>query len=255
MSFADKVVLITGASSGIGAGAARHLASLGARVAIVGRNATRLNAVADEIRAAKSPAPLVIVADVNTDAERIVNETIKQFGKLNVLVNNAGILSPRSAIESLNMEEFDQTMNTNLRSVVVLTKLSVPHLEKTKGNVVNISSIAALRPRVNATTYCVSKAALDQFTKCAALELAAKGIRVNSVNPAMIKTPIFQSIGINANEANEFYEKSKESYPLKRIGEVSDTAAAIAYLAGENAGFVTGVILKVDGGKMLSFTD
>lgn len=257
MSFSDKVVIITGASSGIGADAARHLAKLGAHVAIVGRNASRLNAVAEEIRKAESPAPLVIVADVNVDAERILNETINHFGYLNVLVNNAGIVLPEvGGFETLDMTDFDRQLNTNLRSAVKLTKLAVPHLAKTKGNVVNISSTSGLRPCANLMAYCISKSGLDQFTKFAALELAPKGIRVNALNPGWIKTPIIHtSFGVSADGADAFFKEALKSYPLGRVGEVSDTSAAIAYLSSANASFVTGVLLPVDGGEMLSFTD
>lgn len=255
MSFSGKVVLITGASSGIGADAARHLARLGARVAIVGRNSARLNAVADEIQNAGGATPLAIVADVNQDSERIINETIENMGQLDVLVNNAGILAPASEIENLDLTDLDRTLNTNLRSVVALTKLSVPHLAKTKGNIVNISSIAAIRQRVGASAYSVSKAALDQFTKCAALELASKSIRVNSVNPGAIQTPILRAAGYDEASARTFFEQAKKGYPLGRVGEVSDTSAAIAFLASDSASFITGDILKVDGGKLLAFLD
>lgn len=241
---------------GIGADAARHLASLRARVAIVGRNSARLNAVADEIRSAHPDAtPLAIVADINTDTERIVHETIQHFGQLNVLVNNAGIVSQGGPLESIDIDAFDRIMNTNLRSVIKLTKLAVPHLERTKGNVVNISSIAGLRPIANMLSYCISKSALDQFTKCAAFELASKGIRVNSVNPGIIDTPIFQTLGIDREKAEQYFEIAKKNYPLGRVGDVKDTSATIAYLASDNANFITGVILPVDGGKLLSFTD
>lgn len=174
MSFSGKVIIITGASSGIGADAARHLAKLGAKVSIIGRNEQRLNKVAEKIKSAGSPAPLAIVADVTKDAQRIVDETIKHFGQIDVLVNNAGFSKPDNVSEA-NLSQFDSVFDTNVRSVINLTKLCVPHLEKTKGNIVNVSSVAGLKAFPNAMTYCMSKAALDQFTKCSALDLAPKG--------------------------------------------------------------------------------
>lgn len=182
MSFTGKVVLITGASSGIGADAARHLAELGAKVAAVGRNGTRLNAVLDEIKKSNGGELLPIVADVTKDAERIVNETINHFGQLDVLVNSAGFAIFDSVIDA-NLSEFDRLFDTNVRAVINLTKLCVPHLEKTKGNVVTVSSCAGRKPSPNILSYCMSKAAIDQFTKCSALDLASKGIRVNAINP------------------------------------------------------------------------
>lgn len=251
MSFEDKVVLITGASSGIGAHAAQHLAKLGAKMSIVGRNEKRLNDVAEQIKNAGLSAPLVIVADVTKDAERIVTNTIKHHGKLDILVNNAGIVT-QDNISNHKMSEFDGIFDTNVRSIITLTKLCVPHLEKTKGNVVNVSSVAGLKAIPNVLSYCMSKAALDQFTKCAALELAAKGIRVNSINPAAIRTPIFQTIGLTTDTAEKMFEEYRKKFPVGRVGEVSDTSAAIAYLADENiASFLTGILLPVDGGMLI----
>lgn len=182
MNFQGKVILITGAGSGIGADAARHLAKLGANVAIVDKNAKRLNEVAEEIKNSGSPAPLPIVADVVKDTERIVSETIKHFGQLDVLINNAGI--PMSdTVADVNLSEFDRVFDVNVRAAISLTKSCVPHLEKTKGNIVNVASICGLRPVPSLMTYCMSKAALIQLTKCSALDLAPKKIRVNGINP------------------------------------------------------------------------
>lgn len=254
MNFDGKVVLVTGASSGIGADAARQFAKLGANVAIVGRNEERLNEVAEQIKQSGAAASLSIVADVTKDSERIVNETIKHFGKLNVLVNNAGIAG-QDSVDVANLSEFDRILDTNVRSVITLTKLCVPHLEKTKGNVVNVSSVAGLKPIPSVMSYCMSKAALDQFTKCSALDLAPKGIRVNSVNPAMIRTPIFEKFGATSEQIQQALDGAKSRYPLGRVGEVSDTSASIAFLADEkSASFLTGILLPVDGGAMVGGT-
>lgn len=248
MSFKGKVILITGGSSGIGADAARHLAKLGANVSIVGRNEQRLNEVFDQIKSSGSAEPLKIVADVTKDAERIVNDTIEHFGKLDVLINNAGFAIQDNVIEA-NLSEFDRVFDTNVRSVINLTKLCVPHLEKTKGNIINVSSISGLRPARNGMTYCMSKAALNQFTKCSALDLAPKGIRVNAINPGHIRTNFFEPIGITAEHYDRALDEQKSIYPIGRIGDVSDTSSAIAYLADNNsASFLTGVLLPVDGG-------
>lgn len=180
MSFTDKVILITGASSGIGAHAAEHLAKKGASVVLVGRNAERLNEVGDRIKSAGlSPKPLLIVADISSEAERIVSETIAHFGKLNILINNAGILS-RDTIETVDLDEYERIMATNVTSVIKLSKLAVPYLEKTKGNILNVSSSAGLRVKPNLFSYCISKYACNAITKSAALDLAPKGIRGRS---------------------------------------------------------------------------
>lgn len=186
MEFDDKVIVITGASSGIGADAARHLSRLGGKVVLVGRNQIRLNRVAVEIKSSGSPTPFTIVADITKDSKRIIDETIAHFGKLDVLVNNAGINFEVPVMDA-SIEIFDQVFNTNVRSVIELCKLSVPHLEQTKGNIVNVSSICGMVPVYSATFYSMSKAALDQFTQCASNEFGRKGIRVNSVNPGKWK--------------------------------------------------------------------
>lgn len=252
MNFDKKVILITGASSGIGADAAIHLAKLGAKVAIVGRNQKRLNEVAEQIKRSSAPTPLPIIADVTKDAERIVAETIHHFGKLDVLVNNVAIVI-QSKLPNLNMSDFDRVFDTNVRSVIILTQLCVPYLEKTKGNIVNISSTAGLNPQNNLTTYCMSKAALNQFSRCASLDLAPKGIRVNAINPAVIRTPIHESFLGSAENAEKFMTEYGKKYPVGRIGEVSDTSAAIAYLASDQtAAFITGILLPVDGGAVVA---
>lgn len=252
MAFSDKVVLITGASSGIGADAARHFAKLGANVAIVGRNGERLSVVAEEIKKSGSTSPLEIVADVTKDTARIVDETIKHFGKLDVLINNAGTIGHDSALD-VDLDEFDRILNTNLRSVIQLTKLCVPYLEKTKGNVVNVSSVAGLRGVPNFLSYAISKAALDQFTKCTALDLAENGIRVNSINPAVIRTALFDTLNMPAEMIDGYLEECGKKYPVGRIGKVSDTSKALAHLADNNkSSFLTGIILTVDGGSFIA---
>lgn len=251
MAFNKKVILITGGSSGIGADAARHLAKLGAKVAIVGRNEIHLKEVAEQIKECDS-SPLVIVADVTKDAERIINETIAHFGQLDVLINNAGIAVIDTVIEA-DLSNFDRVIDTNVRSVINLTKLCVPHLEKTGGNIVNVASIAGLKGIRNSLTYGISKAALIQFTKCSALDLASMSIRVNAIAPSIIRTPIFGKNFLPPEKIERYFAHFKNKYPVGRIGEVSDTSAAISFLADNSkASFLTGIVLPVDGGSMVA---
>lgn len=248
MNFAKKVIIVTGASSGIGADAAKHLAKLGGKVCLVARSENLLKSVAEEIESFGSlEKPLIITADVTKDAERIIGETVNHFGKLDVLVNNAGIYQINS-INKFDIAHLDNIFNTNLRSVAILTSLAVPHLEKTKGNIVNVSSIAGIKSFAGHISYGVSKAALDQFTKCAALDLAPKGIRVNAINPTLIRTLILEKAGMSPDLAAKTMEANKAVHPLGRIGETADTSAAIAFLASDSASFITGVLLPVDGG-------
>lgn len=255
LNFTGKVVLITGASSGIGAGAARYFASLGAKLALTGRNADNLRKVATECVFAKSvgdwPAPLqIVIEDLNSavDAKRIIDETIACFGRLDVLVNSAGILE-RGSIESGSLDVYDRTMEVNMRSVYQLTQLAVPHLVKVRGNIVNVSSVTGIRSFPGVLAYNVSKSALDQFTRCTALELADRGVRVNSINPGVIVTNIHKRGGMSEAEYAEFLERCKNTHALGRAGTVEETAKAIAFLASDMASFITGVQLPVDGGR------
>ncbi|GAB1866036.1 Tetratricopeptide repeat protein 27 [Camponotus japonicus] len=247
MSFAGKVILITGASSGIGAATTVHLAQLGASLSISGRNKDNLNKVAEQCGKSK---PFIVTGELTneTDMKNIIDLTIKHYGKLDVLINNAGILESGS-IESTSLEQYDNVFNVNVRSVYQLTALAVPHLIKTKGNIVNVSSVCGLRSFPNCLAYCMSKAALDQFTRCIALELGPKQVRVNAVNPGVVITNLHRNSGMDEEQLKTFFEHAKETHILGRPGDVTEVAKSIAFLASDDATFITGATLPVDGGR------
>ncbi|XP_046749735.1 3-oxoacyl-[acyl-carrier-protein] reductase FabG-like [Diprion similis] len=247
MSFAGKVVLITGASSGIGAATAIHLSRLGASLSITGRNLENLKKVADKCG---EPKPFLITGELTNEADtkKILDSTIKHYGKLDVLINNAGSLESGS-IENTSLEQFDRLFNINVRSIYHLTMLAVPHLIETKGNIVNVSSVNGVRAFAGVLSYCMSKAAVDQFTRCVALELADKQVRVNSVNPGVVVTNLHKNSGMGEEQLKAFFERSKTTHALGRPGDVSEVASTIAFLASNDASFITGVSLPVDGGR------
>jgi len=249
---AGKVVLITGASSGIGAGTAIVFARLGAKLSLTGRSEENLKRVVDEcqrISPAGTEPPLMVLADLCSEAEVIslVDATIKKFGRLDVLVNNAGI-ADFASIETTTLAQYDRVMSINVRAVYHLTMLCVPHLIETRGNIVNVSSIAGTRSHAGLLAYCMSKSAVDQLTSCTALELASKGVRVNSVKPGVIDTEIAKRAGMSDEDNAKYIENMKEIHPLGRVGDTEEVAQAIAFLAGSNASFITGEHLHVDGG-------
>ncbi len=243
----DKVAIITGASSGIGRATALLFAKKGAKVIAVGRNEKELNALRDEVQERELKVQLADVREI-TQVEKLVNDTAEAFGKIDVLVNAAGIIM-NGSIENTTLDDWDKMMDVNLRSVFFMMQKCVPHLEKTKGNVVNVSSVAGVRAFPNVLAYCVSKAAIDQLTRCTALELAPKKIRVNAVNPGVVVTNLHKRGGMEDEKYKEFLENSKRTHPIGRVGEASEVAELIYYLASKKAAWITGATYSIDGGR------
>ncbi|XP_047999161.1 A-factor type gamma-butyrolactone 1'-reductase (1S-forming)-like [Leguminivora glycinivorella] len=252
MSFSGKVVLVTGASSGIGAAAAILFTKEGAKVAIVGRNETKLGNVAKQC-GEKGEQPLVIKADIfnEEEASNIVQKTVDKFGRLDVLINNAGFSKLGSILDGKILEAYDAVMKTNMRAAIQLTTLAAPHLIKTKGNIINTSSTGSLHVPQSPThaAYCISKAALDHFTRCAALELASSGVRVNSVNPGPVKTDILENSNVPNPDA--VWEHFRRSTALNKIAEPEEIAELMLFLASDKARSITGSIYVADNGFLL----
>ena len=244
-----KVAIVTGASSGIGKATASLLADKGMTVVAVGRNEKELNSVREGVRSKKGSVK-VQLADVleQSQLERIVTETVDAFGQIDVLVNSAGIIR-NGTIETTVLDDWDKLMNVNLRSVFYLMQRCIPHLEATKGNIVNVSSVAGTRSFPGVLAYCVSKAAIDQLTRCTALELAAKKIRVNAVNPGVVVTNLHTRGGMDAEAYSAFLERTKETHPLGRAGTPDEVAELIYFLASDKAGWITGATYEIDGGR------
>lgn len=252
MSFNGKVVLITGASSGIGENLALKLGKLEATLVLVGRNVDRLKETIVHCPGGED-RHLLLAVDLNNEqaVAQIMPQIVAKYQRLDVLVNNAGILEGGS-IEETSLEQYDRIMNTNMRAVYQLTMLAVPELKRTKGNIVNVSSVCGLRAFPGVLAYNVSKAALDQFTRCVALELAASGVRCNAVNPGVIVTDLHRRGGMDEQKYQQFLEHCKTTHALGRAGRVEEVSEAICFLADESkSSFTTGVTLSVDGGRQV----
>ena len=248
-----RVTLITGASSGIGRATAIRLASGGADVVLVARRPDRLAEAAADIREKTAREAICIAVDVTLDgaAPRIVASTLERFDRLDVLVNAAGILVAGS-MESTSSAAWDETISVNLRSACLMMSAATPHLIATRGNIVNVSSVTGVRAFPGILAYCVSKAGLDQLTRCAALELAVKGVRVNAVNPGVVVTAAHVSGGMDAATYDLFLERSKSTHPLGRVGRPEEIAELIAFLASDRASWITGATYSIDGGRAVT---
>ncbi len=248
----ERVVLVTGATSGIGRAVALRFAESSARVVAVGRNREALRGVSIATEKAGGQ-PLAISADVTSegDMRRAVDDAIENFGRLDVLVNAAGHIS-NGTIEDTSLSAWDEMMNVNLRAVFQLMQLCAPHLIKAEGNIVNVSSVTGLRSFPGVLAYCVSKAGVDQLTRCAALELAPKKVRVNAVNPGVVVTEIHKRGGMSQENYEKFLERSKTTHPLGRVGNPREIAELVFYLASDKAGWITGATYSIDGGRALT---
>jgi NAD(P)-dependent dehydrogenase (short-subunit alcohol dehydrogenase family) len=247
--FNGKVVFVTGATSGIGRACAISFAKHGARVVCVGRNLKALQDLANEITGDGSEG-LMLAADLLSDAEAsdAISQAITTLGGIDVLVNAAGHIS-NGTIENTSLQAWDKMLSVNVRAIFNLMQKALPSLIERKGNIVNISSVTGLRAFPGVLAYCVSKAALDQLTRCSALELAAKGVRVNAVNPGVVRTEIHKRGGMNDDNYAAFLEHSKTTHPLGRVGEPQEIADLVLFLASDRASWITGATYSIDGGR------
>jgi NAD(P)-dependent dehydrogenase (short-subunit alcohol dehydrogenase family) len=248
----SRVVMVTGATSGIGRATAKRFAADGSQVIACGRDGSALEEIEHEINS-QGGTSLALAVDVTIESEvqHAFDTAINQTGRLDVLVNAAGHIS-NGSIEDTSLEAWDAMMNVNLRSVFYLMQLTAPHLIKAGGNIVNVSSVTGLRSFPGVLAYCVSKAGVDQLTRCAALELAAKGVRVNAVNPGVVITEIHKRGGMSEEAYENFLERSKTTHPIGRVGQAAEIAELVFFLASDRASWITGATYSIDGGRALT---
>lgn len=252
ITFANKTVVVTGASSGIGRATAMAFAETSARVVAVGRDAAALEGVVAEARHAGAES-IAIVADLVGEAapREIVEATVKRFGGIDVIVNAAGVIA-MGTTEATSDELWERLMAINVRAPFRLMRESFPYLKERLGAVVNVSSVNGLRVFPNLAAYNTSKAALDQLTRCAAIEWAPHGVRVNAVNPGVTVTNLHRRSGMAEDAYAAFLVRAKETHPLGRPGQASEIAALILFLASDQSGWITGETIAIDGGRHLT---
>lgn len=252
MTFADKIAIVTGATSGIGLQTARRLVEAGAGVLGVGRNRGALEELA-AWAGSRGGRLVPLEADVTASASpaRIVAGALDTLGAIDVLVNAAGIIAS-GTVETTSDAAWDEMIDINLRAPFRLMREAAPHLAARRGAIVNVSSVTGLRSFPGVLAYCVSKAGVDHLTRCAALELAPKGVRVNAVNPGVVVTNLHRRSGMSDDQYSAFLERARETHPLGRAGQTEDVVELILFLASERSGWMTGETIPVDGGRHLT---
>lgn len=242
--FENKTVIVTGASSGIGAATAKRFGREGANVVLVSRSEDKLKCVASDIPNAK-----VVAADVGNkeDAKRVIDEAQSAFGSVDVLVNNAGVVTT-GTIDEVDEDGWDTVINTDLTGVFHMTKAAWPALKASKGNVVNTSSVSGTGGDWGMFAYNAAKGGVTNMTRALALDAATSGVRVNAVNPSLTRSELTDGMFDN----DDLMKKFTDRIPLGRAAEPEDIADVIAFLASDDARFVNGVNLPVDGGLSAS---
>lgn len=244
MKLSGKIALVTGGSRGIGLATAKILSENGAIVAITAKNNERLEKAVLGI-----PNSLGITADIrnSNDVKNVVNRIIEKFGRLDILVNNAGIFPQIKKLHEIDEGEWNEVLDVNLTGQFRFTKEAIPHLQKTSGSIINISSDAGIKAYqgFNADAYSAAKAALILLTKCWALEYSKDKIRVNCICPGVVDTDMTKPF-LKTEKDKDFMNSE---HPIGRIGQPEEIGKAVLYFASDDASWTTGAILTVDGGE------
>jgi len=240
--FNGKLAVVTGGNSGIGYATAQKLLEDGATVIITGRDEQRVDTAAKELGVTG------IVSDVSdlSATDRLVQRVKNDFGNVDVLFVNAGIFAP-TPVGSIPEEVFDHQMGINFKGALFTTEKFLPILNE-GASIINLSSINAYTGMANTAVYAASKAALNSYTRTAATELAPRKIRINAVNPGPVETPIFGKTGMADEQLNELATAMQTRIPLKRFGKANDIANLVSFLASDDASFITGSEINIDGG-------
>lgn len=254
MNYKDKVVIITGGTKGIGEGCVRIFADAGAKVVFCARNESEGKALADELNSKNNGETFFIKCDVSKteEIENLIAQTVEKYGQIDCLINNAGWHPPHKPIDDFNETEFRELLDLNLVSIFSACKFALPYLRKTKGNIINMSSLVGSMGQIYAVTYVATKGAITAFTKALAIDEAEFGVRVNSVSPGNIYTPLWQT-AIDASEnPAQTRADGDAAQLLGRMGTIEEAGKLCLFIAAE-ATFTTGVDHIISGGAELGY--
>ena len=246
----DKVAIITGGTSGIGKASVYMFCAVGVNVVTIGRREELGNAIAKDINAQPGGQCVFYSCDVRdvNRIEEIVDATIKQFGKLDILVNCAGYFPGQKPIDQYSIDEIRDIIDTNLIAYLAASKYAIPHLRKSKGNIVNVGSVHGTTSVEGAVSYDATKGAIDAITRTLAIDEARYGVRVNNIKPGLITTEMFEQTISRQNDQEGFIKYNREIQWLGRWGMPEEVAQAILFMASDWASFITGAELLVSGG-------
>jgi len=248
--FKNMTVIVTGSGAGMGREAAKLFASYGANV-VVNSLSDTCETAREEIEAAGGSV-ISVRSDVGTmeGCQRIIDETVQKFGRIDVLVNAAGMVVDGS-VETANIEDWDRSMNVNVKSVFLLSRLAMPHLRETKGSIVNVASVAAIKGLKNRAIYSATKGAMIALSQSMAAEYVSEGIRINCVSPGTVLSPSLQGRIDRTDDPAQALKNFVSRQPLGRLGTSDEVAKAIVFAAAQGIGFMTGANIVVDGGMTI----
>ena len=254
MKLQDKVAVITGGSAGIGFGCARVFGKYGCKV-VIGSRGHEAGQAAEKQLADAGYTALFVPTDVTVESEvaRLIETTVERLGRLDCMVNNAGWHPPGETIDQISVQDFERLLQLNLTSTFCGCKLAVPHLRKTRGSIINMSSEAGIIGQTEAPRYVATKAGQIGLTRALALDLAADGIRVNAVCPAGVLTPMWEDWAASLLDPRQAMEMARRAHPLGRLATIDEIGEVCAFIASNEASFITGQAICPDGGAGLGF--
>ena len=252
--YTHKVVIITGGSKGIGKGCVEVFVDAGAKVVFCARNLDEGETLAKQLNSSGPGEATFVQCDVSKvpDVQKLIETTIEQHGRLDCLINNAGWHPPHKPIDDFSVDEFRDLLDLNLVSIFAACKFALPHLRETKGNIINLSSLVGTMGQLHATTYVATKGAISAFTKALAIDEAKHDVRVNSVSPGNVYTPLWQEAIDAAADPHQCRADGEAAQPLGRMGTIEEVGKLCLFIASE-ATFTTGVDHIISGGAELGY--